>query len=137
MPESDTRQEKDALRFDGAPVKHIGGGKIEGYLIMFSGPDDPDLVGDFFTTETNFGNQKSTPIYYDHGMDSQIGLDEIGQGTWRVDAKGVWLEAQLDKRQAYVEDVLKLGSWAIRLARLGTLRNSSRPRTLRAGMLGT
>ena len=108
MPESDTRQEKDALRFDGAPVKHIGGGKIEGYLIMFSGPDDPDLVGDFFTTETNFGNQKSTPIYYDHGMDSQIGLDEIGQGTWRVDAKGVWLEAQLDKRQAYVEDVLKL-----------------------------
>ena len=51
----------DLLTFDGAAVKRLpddpetGALRAAGYLVVFSGEDDPDLAGDYFTKSRNVG----------------------------------------------------------------------------------
>jgi phage head maturation protease len=94
----------------GSTIKNLGGGKIGGHLVLFGSTNALDLDGEYFAADTNFdiedGDRRSG--YYDHGLDLELGNMKIGTGTLKKDSKGVWLEAQLDTRKAYVEDVLKL-----------------------------
>jgi len=39
----------DTIIYQGGAVKALDGGKVGGYLVLFSTDADPDLVGDFFT----------------------------------------------------------------------------------------
>ena len=51
--------QKDYLVSFGSSIKMLDNGNVGGYLVMFSGPKDPDLYGDYFTPETDFGSAKS------------------------------------------------------------------------------
>jgi phage head maturation protease len=94
----------------GAEVKALGGGKVGGYLVKFSTADDPDLVGDFFTPETDFDlyEGKRTLTLYDHGLDKTIKRRKLGYGSAKVDDVGVWFEAQLEARDEYEAKILEL-----------------------------
>lgn len=93
----------ERLAFFGGEIKALGDGKVEGYLIRFTTPDDPDLTGEFFTKSTDFGLEAGdrVPIYYHHGMDGHMKNTKLGMGTLKFDDAGVWIEAQLALRDEY------------------------------------
>ena len=101
--------EHDTLVWFGGEVKALDdSGKIGGYLVRFSSPDDPDLAGDFFDSSTNFGPIKSSPILYHHGMDSTLKGSILGMGELKIDEVGVWLEGQLELRNEYEEAIFQM-----------------------------
>jgi HK97 family phage major capsid protein len=100
--------QKDYLVSFGSSIKMLDNGNFGGYLVMFSGPKDPDLYGDYFTPETDFGSAKSLGLYYQHGYDSVIKNTRIGEGTVTTDEKGLWFEAQIQARHDYVEMIKDL-----------------------------
>ena len=79
---------------------------IGGYGVVFGGRD---LVGDTFTKSTDFMLDlvPSKPVLYDHGLGDVKGI--IGAvSTAEVKADGLWIEAELERHQEYVEEVLTL-----------------------------
>lgn len=101
---------------------------IEGLGIPFGGPfAGRDSYGTFASARTDFAwdlfpdvEPKATrdagdeprfirPLTYNHGFDPEIGLRRMG--GWspvRVDDDGVWVQAQLDKRQKYYARIAEL-----------------------------
>jgi len=100
---------------------------IEGCGIPFGGPfaGNADDYGTRATPRTNFfwdlfpdraptdppdvPARYTRPMTYSHGFDSAIGLARIG--GWspvRQDKKGVWVQAQLDKREAWYASIGEL-----------------------------
>lgn len=99
----------EPLVFIGGEVKALDeSGRIGGYLVRFSGPDDPDLAGDFFTADTDFGAQKSTPVLYQHAQDSHLKSAILGSGELKTDDVGVWVEAQLTLRDEYEQAIFEM-----------------------------
>ncbi len=97
-----------ALIFDGAEVKALGDGKVGGYLIRYSTDTAPDLEGDYFTKDTDFGNHDEAPVYYQHGLDDKVGKRKIGMGKIKPDDIGQWIEAQLNLRDEYEKYIYQL-----------------------------
>jgi hypothetical protein len=95
---------EETLAFYGGAVKALGGGKVGGYLVLFSGPDSPDLQGEYFTKETDFmidsGDQR--PILYRHGMHPLIKSQRIGKATLTIDEVGVFVDGELDLSNKYI-----------------------------------
>lgn len=87
----------------GGELKALGDGRVGGYLVVFSGPNDPDLTGDFFTKDTDFGDAADTDVYYHHGLDQRLGRRKltVGKATLKKDDIGVWMEGQLALRDDY------------------------------------
>ncbi|MHC4413607.1 MAG: hypothetical protein ACYSW6_11685 [Planctomycetota bacterium] len=85
----------------GGAVKALGDGKVGGYLVRFTTEDEPDLEGEYFTADTDFGEAESAPVHYQHGMDAKIGKRRIGRAEHKKDEFGVWAEAQLNLRVRY------------------------------------
>lgn len=85
----------------GSAVKALGKGKVGGYLIRFSNEDEPDLTGDFFTKDTDFGEHESTPVFYAHGMDEVLKGRKLARAKLIEDQFGVWAETQLQLRDEY------------------------------------
>lgn len=86
-------------------------GRVGGYLVVWGNPDQPDLHGDFFTPNTDFSLDwfEVRPLLYQHGLDSAIKTDLIGQlDTLHTDKVGLWAEAQLDLHHDYAKAVLDL-----------------------------
>ena len=103
----------DMLVSYGGEVKALGDGKVGGYLVRFSTPSDPDLEGDFFTKDTDFGELSETAVYIHHRMPIKHASgkmfhfkDAVGKGTLRVDDVGVFMEAVIEMRGEY-EEVVK------------------------------
>src|SRR5262249_11903809 len=44
----------ESMVYYGGEVKALPDGKVGGYLVLFTGPDNPDLAGDYFTKSTEF-----------------------------------------------------------------------------------
>lgn len=99
--------EKTLVAF-GNEVKALGDGKLGGYLVRFSDENTPDLTGDFFTKTTDFGAHQTTPVLYQHGMDTKVGRRIIGKGTLTSDDVGVWIEAQLNMRDEYEKAIYSM-----------------------------
>jgi phage head maturation protease len=102
----------DTLVCLGGELKALGEAKVGGYLIRFTGPESPDLCGDYFSAETFYnldddGTGKAF-LLYNHGMDLKVGKRRIGKGTLRQDDVGVWLEAQLDLRDEYEQAIMDM-----------------------------
>ena len=100
----DSREQKmidETLVVYGGAVKALGGGKVGGYLVRFSTDEDPDLEGEFFTKDTDFGEFQTGMVYYQHGLDEVLKKRRIGKATHTQDEFGVWAEAQLDLRDKY------------------------------------
>jgi HK97 family phage major capsid protein len=91
----------DELIAFGGEIKALGDGKVGGYLVRFSGVDDPDVQGDYFTKDTAFIIPDTLPVFYHHGLDAKLGKRVIGQATTRTDEVGVWAETQMNLRDAY------------------------------------
>src|SRR5262249_5673290 len=77
----------ESLVYYGGEVKALPDGKIGGYLVLFTGPDDPDLSRDYFTKSTEFyvENGDKVPILYDHGLDRTIKKRLLGRATAAAD----------------------------------------------------
>lgn len=99
----------DTLIAFGGELKALGDGRVGGYLVKFSGPADPDLGGDFFTAETDFGPLTTSLVFYEHGMDEVIKARVLdSDATLTKDDVGVWIEAQLERRDAYEQFIYGL-----------------------------
>lgn len=94
---------------------------IEGLGYPFGGPfNGSDTYGTRFSARTNFywdlipdglagAARFVRPVTYHHGMDSDVGLTRVGgYSPIRTDAKGVWVQAQLDKHHEYYDAIRKL-----------------------------
>jgi HK97 family phage major capsid protein len=108
MCEGKTIDLTDELIFGGGEVKALEGGKIGGYLVRFSTSSDPDLTGDYFAPDTNYGQAKTSPVLYQHGADKKLGKRQIGSGQLSTDDVGVWIEAQLSMRDAYEKAIYEM-----------------------------
>src|SRR5262249_5423691 len=99
-----------SLVYYGGEVKALPDGKIGGYLVLFTGPDDPDLSRDYFTKSTEFyvENGDKVPILYDHGLDRTIKKRLLGRATVSVDDAGVWAEGQLSLRDDYERKIYEM-----------------------------
>jgi hypothetical protein len=86
-------------------------GRVGGYLVVWGGPQQRDLQGEYFTPDTDLGLSwyNRRPVLYHHGLDGDLKAAVIGViDTLRIDSTGVWAEAQLDVRQRYVRAVQRL-----------------------------
>lgn len=106
----------DTLVCFGDAAKSLGDGKIGGYLVRFSGPDDPDLTSEFFTKSTDFWlDGEAAParrVIYHHGFDPKMEIRKLGLSRLKLDEAGIWAEAQLDLRDEYerkIEGMVKDG----------------------------
>lgn len=102
----------DVLISFGEAVKALPNGKVGGYLVRFSSAADPDISAarDFFTKSTDFDlarNDKVT-VYYDHGLDSTLKKRKLGTGEMKMDEVGVWVEAQLNLRDEYEQQIFQM-----------------------------
>lgn len=100
----------DTLAFYGGAVKALGGGKVGGYLVLFTGPDDPDLQGEFFTKSTDFfvDNGETRPILYRHGVHSTLKSRKLGKATLTIDDVGLFVEGELQLRDKYEKAIYAL-----------------------------
>jgi phage head maturation protease len=100
----------DTLAYYGGAVKALGGGKVGGYLVLFSGPDDPDLQGDYFTKSTDFKlrNGRELDILYRHGVHPVLKSRTLGSARVTIDDVGLFLEGELELRDNYEKAVYKL-----------------------------
>lgn len=100
---------EDALAAPGGEAKAMEDGKVGGYLVRFTEPGDTDVQGDFFTEETDFGPRKSTTVLYHHGQDEALKRRVLDPGAEiKMDKTGVWVEAQLDRRDKYEEAIYQM-----------------------------
>lgn len=99
----------------GDAVKDLGNGKVGGYLVRFSDEKTPDIMGDFFTKDTDFGDHMTAPVLYAHGEDETLKGRVLGKAKLKKDDIGIWAEAQLELRDAY-EHLVK---WLVDTGKLG------------------
>jgi len=86
-------------------------GRVGGYLVTWGDTAQRDLQGEYFTPATDLGLDwyPQRPVLYHHGLDGHVKAAVIGvMDTFKVDATGLWVEAQLDLRQQYAMAVQRL-----------------------------
>jgi HK97 family phage major capsid protein len=97
----------DFIKAFGGGVKAVDDFTIKGRGVVFGGVD---LTGDRFTKSTDFGDTRSPvgmPVFYDHALGSLRG--QIGTvKSWQPTDDGIDVEIELDRRNKYVADVMKL-----------------------------
>jgi HK97 family phage major capsid protein len=115
MAETDNQEHSKAISdetlvYFGDAIKSLGDGRIEGYLVRFTDETNPDLTGDYFSPETDFGIESGAtiPVYYQHGMDSHLKTRKIGRGQVTFDEVGAWLQAQIELRDEYEKGIEQL-----------------------------
>jgi len=105
--------EHDQVIYYGSEVKVLDDGKLGGYLVLFGDADNTDLVGDYFTKDTDFGAHQTSMVLYQHGLDAQLKRRVLDpQASIKTDDVGVWVEAQLELRDEYekaIFDMAKAG----------------------------
>lgn len=110
----------DTLVNYGGSVKSLPSGHVGGYLVRFSGPNDPDLTGDFFTKDTDFGfspgETLKSAVYFNHRLPlktrdgRQLTIKQkIGNGTLTLDDTGVFIDAVLYNREQYEATLSRMG----------------------------
>jgi len=92
----------------GTEVKALGDGKVAGYLVRYGDPANKDLTGEYFTPDTDFGDNARADVYYQHGADKKLGKRKLTKGDLSQDEIGIWIEAQLSMRDEYEKAVYKL-----------------------------
>lgn len=99
----DSEQTSEMLLAFGGEIKALGDGRIGGYLVHFTGPDAPDLEGDYFDASTDYGIEDGDRIgvYYNHGLDATLKKRRLSRGTLTKQDVGIWIETQLDMRDEY------------------------------------
>jgi len=97
------------VSFGGAVKALAEPGKIGGYLVRFTGENDPDLTGQFFTPETDFGPNETSLVWYQHGLDKNLKRRLLDpKATLKKDEEGIWIEAQLEMRDKYEKFIYEM-----------------------------
>lgn len=81
---------------------------VAGYGVIFGGKD---MQGESFSPETDFSLDlvPRKPVFYDHRMDEvKHALGFADNKNIKADGIGLWLEAQLERSQDYIDEVMKL-----------------------------
>lgn len=127
-------EDKKSLAFDavvmGGAVKALGNGKVGGQLIRYGSPNDRDGNMDFFHKGTDYGQHKTTPVYYMHGLDRTLKGRVLARGATLEENKlGIWIEAQLALRDAYEKYIYE----QIELGKMGWSSGTKVPTGIRMG----
>jgi len=86
----------------GGSAKAMGDGRVGGYLVRFTGPEEKDLERDYFDKETDYGPHRRSLVFYHHGSDPTLKGRLLDDGAQlEIRDAGVWIETQLDLRDAY------------------------------------
>lgn len=108
----------ETLVMEGGVIKSMGVSEdgeymtLGGYLVRFTGPDQLDSYGHYFTKDTDFGPLRQTVVYYDHAQDPTLKGTTIGKGgvgELTIDDEGVWFETQVSLRKKFERQVARLG----------------------------
>lgn len=87
-------------------------GHMEGMAIPFGGPvNGKDLDGEYFTPQTDFAEEWFTerPLLYHHGLDGAVKTTAVGRQTSATkQTDGMWVQAQLDRSNAYADSIWEL-----------------------------
>jgi hypothetical protein len=87
-------------------------GTFGGPLVVFSGPDSPDLEQDFFNKDTEFFLDLfgKSAAFYQHGTDPKLGKTriDVDGGKLKKKEEHIWYETQLQKRNEYEEMIQEL-----------------------------
>ncbi len=81
---------------------------VGGWGVVFGGQD---LDGDEFTSETDFWLDRlpgPKPVLFEHSFDPVLGLKVLGQAVVEAKDDGLWVEAQLERHNKYVEQIRRL-----------------------------
>lgn len=95
-------------------VKALEGERIGGYLVLYGSRAAKDLTGEYFTRDTAdmlniFKAIGTLPMLYHHGANAKLGATLVGKiDTLESDDVGLWAEAELSKRNRYVQQVKDL-----------------------------
>lgn len=95
--------------------KDPGGPRVGGYGVVYTGPDDLDLDGQFFSKDTNFwlpgGSEGVAWPIYGHAQDPTLSNKRFSSEPWKVrdDDAGLWMEGQLEIADKYDEMILEEG----------------------------
>lgn len=110
LPQTFEYEANETVIVHGGPVKAIEEteGRVGGYVVLFSGADDPDLQGDFFTKDTDFGILTHSAVLWHHGKDKTIGTKSIGVVEIKADEVGVWAEGVLNLRNKYEKAIYEM-----------------------------
>ena len=96
------------LVYFGDAVKALGNGKLGGYLVRFTSDNEPDLEGEFFTKDTDFGDIDSSAVYYNHGLDPVLKKRRLSKAALKTDDFGIWAETQLKLRDEYEKFIYEM-----------------------------
>lgn len=94
-------------------VKSLGEDRIGQYAVRWGDENNPDLINEFFTPETDFwlGTWPRMPVLYHHGYNPKLTgrRSVVGQwDTFKPDDIGLWVEGELEKAHAYREAIDQL-----------------------------
>lgn len=130
MADNEQQLTGDALVNFGGEIKALGetpeGLHVGGYLVRFSSEKDPDLTGDYFTADTDFGlddgEGKTLPVMFHHGQPLKtreggeiIITRRVGKGTIQLDDAGVLIDAIIYNRDEYekaIAESMKMFGWS-------------------------
>jgi hypothetical protein len=119
----------DTVYFGGS-VKYLGDNKVGGFLVRYGSPDDRDVHKDFFHEDTDYGEHKTTPVYYMHGLDRTLKGRILAKGaTLEQRDVGIWIEAQLRIRDAYEKYILE----QVKLGKMGWSSGTPIPAGIKMG----
>jgi hypothetical protein len=112
--------ESETLVIDSVePIKSIevkdGNALVGAYAIRFSGPDQKDLVGEYFTSKTYLGSHHGdgADVLFNHGFAPTKAFDEIcgrifAAAKATLDEVGVFVQHTLDLADEYEAAIAKL-----------------------------
>lgn len=122
MPDTPMKSLDDEYIFSGDAVKAVsvdgGAVKLGGYLIRFSDANNPDIVGDYFTKGTDFGDATQSDTWFNHRMPVRVKKYNIevkyteplsGKAVLRMDNVGVFAEVVIEARNEYEKTIAELG----------------------------
>ncbi|HMA79187.1 MAG TPA: hypothetical protein VKP88_08855, partial [Candidatus Paceibacterota bacterium] len=115
--------------YKGNAVKALPNGKVEGLLIAFTDEGTRDLADQYFDTTTDLVLSdypiEGVSVLYNHGFDPTLSIKKIGRIVKaRIDDVGVWVQAQLDMRDEYEEQIYKLAEQGVLAWSSGALPQS-------------
>lgn len=116
---------EDILIGFGSELKLLPNGHIGGHLVRFSDKSSPDLAGDYFDADTDFGfeGEIKSPVFLNHRLPLEtedgkqvIVKKRIGEATLTKGDDGILIDAILYERKKYAKALAEMG-WSSGTAR--------------------
>ena len=121
MMEGKSLDEEYIYPGDAVKATSLDGGavKLGGYLIRFGDSKNPDLEGDYFTKNTDFGDAKQSDTWFNHRLPIRVKKHNnievkyteplSNKATLAIDDVGVFAEVVIEARNEYEKTIAELG----------------------------